>query len=615
MMAMEKDPLLKPAGEVALLMGNEAIARGAIEAGVCVASTYPGTPSSEIADTLSRIAAKLGIYMEYSTNEKVAMEVAGSAAIAGLKSMVSMKHVGLNVAADPFMSLAYTGVRAGMVIVTADDPECFSSQNEQDNRIYSILSGMPMIEPSNPQEAKDYTVLAFKISEKLKLPVILRTTTRISHCRMNVKLGEIKSKGYEKQTFKKSMQELVLLPANARVLHRRLLQKLKEARKISEAFPGTKVVGEENDIGIISSGAAFNYAMEAVKATSEKIPVLKIGMTNPLPEETILDFLENKKLVIVVEELSPFLENYVKKLIAEFKLDVEVHGKDVIPEYGELNPSIVYEALAKIIGKPVKINLKTIENVPRRPPVMCPGCPHRSVFYIVRKVLGDKAIYPTDIGCYTLGALPPYMAGDLLFCMGSSIGTSSGLSKAIKEPIVAFIGDSTFYHAGIPALINSIYNKAEFILFVLDNRTTAMTGHQPHPGTGITGLGERTSEVKISNIVKGCGVKYVKTVDPYDLRTLEETFRDALNASGVRVIIARRECALLSVRRKIKEGKQIKPYRVDKEKCRGCMLCVKQFACPAITVKDGKAHINERLCVGCGVCAQVCPFNAIGEVK
>lgn len=614
-------------GKRVLLLGNEAIARGIIEAGIGVVTTYPGTPASEIGDAISEIAAAAGIYMEYSINEIVAAEVAGGAANSGVRALTAMKHVGLNVASDFIMTLAYAGVRSGLVIVTADDPECYSSQNEQDNRFYALLANLPCLEPSNPQEAKDMTISAIEISEKLELPVFLRTTTRVSHTRGPVTYGEI-AKPVLKGEFVKDVKRLVMVPAHSRPKHPVLLMAMEKAKEISEISPYNKIVreGKSGELGIISSSAAYNYAVEAADLLGLDASIMKLGMTHPFPEKLTGQFLERHEKVIVVEELEPYLELHVKAIAKDYAPDTEVYGKlgkAYFPRDGELTTRVVTAGLAKITNKEVPINFEKIDqrfaevsrDLPPRPPILCAGCPHRASFYVIKRVAGDRAIYSTDIGCYALGAAPPLKTGDIMTCMGASIGAAQGISKATNAPTFAIIGDSTFFHAGIPGLINAVYNKHRIVVAVLDNLTTAMTGHQPHPGTGLTGMHEPTEPVAIERVAEGCGVKFIRVVDPFNIKEAEKAVKEAMQFPETSLIVFRAPCALLLVREKRRKGLEIVPFKVN-EKCTKCMACIKLLGCPAIILKEDKAvAINENLCVGCGLCANVCPYDAIAPAK
>lgn len=607
-MKRPEDEILAESGNF-LLLGNEAIARGALEAGVSVATTYPGTPSSEIGGVLERVAHRTGMYFEYSTNEKVAVEVAGAAAATGLRSFAFMKHVGLNVASDAFLTLAYTGVRGGMVILTADDPSAHSSQNEQDNRFYAKLALVPMLEPSNPSEAKEMLKEAFEISEKLESPVLFRTTTRVNHARGVVSFSpipEIPSRGM----FEKDPRRFVTIPAHARYDRLQQLRRWEMACNMSEDSPLNYETGD-GDVGVISSGVAFLYANEWM----EEVSILKLGFTHPLPEKKIAEFIRGKEKVIVLEELEPYLETEILRIAKSNNIDTPVLGKLTghLPRAFEYTPDTVMDLKDIVRLKNVPTPLK--ENslpLPRRPPALCAGCPHRATYYAVKRAVGKKgAIYSTDIGCYTLGVQPPLNMGDFLLCMGSSIGAAGGFSKAIDQKVFAFIGDSTFFHAGIPGLINAIFNDHRFVLVILDNRTTAMTGHQPHPGTG-RHFGEwRSRGVDIEALVRGAGVDFVRKVDPYDLSATEGAIKEALEYDGLAVVISERACPLaLRKEKKLKAS----PYTVREDLCRRCHICVEKFSCPAIFRKGDDVQIEESICTGCGVCAQVCPYNAI-EVK
>jgi indolepyruvate ferredoxin oxidoreductase alpha subunit len=603
-----------------LLLGNEAIARGILEAGISVVTTYPGTPASEIGDSISEIATEAKLYMEYSVNEMVAVQVAAGAANCGVRALAAMKHVGLNVAADFVMTLAYTGVRGGCVIVTADDPECYSSQNEQDNRYYALLSNLPCLEPSDPQEAKDMTVSSVEISEKLELPVLLRTTTRVSHTRGPVTYGTmIKPNLHGK--FVRDLKRLNMVPAFSRPKHTVLLRRVAEAKEISETSPFNEVVSIGEKVGIISSSSAYNYAFEAANLLDLNAGILKLGMTHPLPEKKIIAFLKNYRRVIVVEELEPFLEMQVKAIAKDFVSYTEVSGKmgkEFFPREGELSTRSVALGLAKATGRKSRVSFSAIEakyadvarDLPSRPPILCAGCPHRASFYTMRKVFGDRALYPTDIGCYALGISPPLNVGDILVCMGASVGTAQGISRVTEKDALAIIGDSTFFHAAIPGLVNAVYNGSKIIVAILDNQSTAMTGHQPHPGTGLTGLGGASEKVLVEKVAEGCGVKYVRVVNPFETRTVATVLREAVKQSGPSVIVFRSPCTLMDVREKRRRGIETVPARIS-DKCVDCMTCVKLLACPAILIEEGKPKVDESTCTGCGLCISVCPYNAI----
>lgn len=574
-----------------LLLGNEAIARGAVEAGVKVVTAYPGTPSSEVPMTISKIAKKYGIYFEWSTNEKVAYEVAFAGALTGLRSMVTMKHVGLNVAADAYMASAFVGVDGGFVLLSADDPLMHSSQNEQDNRHYARLANIPCIEPVSPQEAKDFTVKAFQISEEYNLPVMLRTTTRVNHTRGDVTIGDI-LKLERVPVFEKNPKRFVTVPSNARVLRKKLLEKMETVDIELDSVEGS------GSLGIMASGIAYNYVKEAVLQLDLDAEIFKLAVTHPL-SKNVLKFLKRHDEVVVVEELEPIIETEVRALAQKEGIPVKIYGKEFIPRAFELNTFKVTNGFRKYKGLPEE-PVKELD-IPVRPPVLCPGCPHRGAFYAMKKA-ARKGIYPSDIGCYTLGVVPPVSAVDSCFCMGASIGFSCGLSKFISEKVLCTIGDSTFMHTGVPALINAVYNQHKFVVVILDNETTAMTGHQPHPGTGVTGMGEIVPKVYPEKLAEAMGI-HTDVVDPYDIEATVRVLKEAVNADELRVVITRRKCIF-------GEGvERENPYTVTDE-CTGCLVCINQLGCPAMSFEGDKASINE-LCIGCGVCAQVCPANAI----
>ncbi|MFW9983284.1 MAG: indolepyruvate ferredoxin oxidoreductase subunit alpha [Candidatus Odinarchaeota archaeon] len=610
-------------GKRYLLLGNEAIARGAIEAGLELASTYPGTPASEIGDSLFQ-AAQIGkFYFEYCTNEKVAMEVAGAAAVANARSLVAMKHVGLNVASDAFMTLNYIGVRGGMLIVSADDPGCWSSQNEQDNRLFALLGDTIMLEPADPQEAKDMTVAAFELSEKLEQPILLRVTTRVSHTRADVELGPLRpprnNPNFERDPFR-----FVTIPAVARKRHPILVEKIKQATAISEKSEWNQIHGK-GKMGIITSGVSFNYVMETIEALKVKAAVLKIGMSYPLPKKKIQKFIASKEKVVIVEELKPYLENHVRAYAQEAGILTPILGKsqEFFSEVGELTPRKVTEGIARALDREVPAHLTKIDEklseppseLPPRPPILCSGCPHRATFYEVATATGRKGIYPTDIGCYTLAIQPPLELADLLLCMGSSIGTACGLTAILDKPVIGAIGDSTFFHSGITGLVNAVYNQHPVKIIVVDNETTAMTGHQPHPGTGITGMGVEGKPISIEEVARGIGVPYIKTIDPLQVKESIRTIREAVAFDGPAVVISKSPCALIERARKRREKEALIPYQVDPEVCQGCRVCTDKLGCAATIWEGEHASIDSALCSGCGVCAQICPYKAIREAE
>ena len=606
-------------GERMLLLGNEAIARGAIEAGVAFASTYPGTPSSELSLNFFQMSRESDLYFEYSTNEKVAMEVSAAAANAGVRSMCVMKHVGLNVAADALMTLAYVGVKGGMVVLTADDPFMFSSQNEQDNRYYAKLSGLPMLEPSSVQEAKEMVAYAFDLSEKLKEPVLFRTTTRINHSSGIVELGKIK-KRIAKGDFTKDPLNLVTVPAVSRKLHVKLLKNFDRAMQLAETSAYNFIVGD-GGWGVVCNGVSYNYVSDAVDELQieDRARVLRIGFSHPLPPKLIKDFLGRCDKVLVVEEGEPYLEEAVKALAQENGLTLPIAGKapELFSRLYEYNPAQVRQVLAAYFGvpheSPVAPDLSDVPEIPQRPPTLCAGCSHRATFYEVRKAAeGLETIYPTDIGCYTLGLLPPLSSADFLICMGSSVGTSGGFSKVTDKKVIAFIGDSTFFHSGIPGLINAVFNNHNFTLVILDNGTTAMTGHQPHPGVDMQQLQMKGfGQVSIEAVVRAIGVPHVTVVKPYKVKKSIEAIRAAIDAKGVSVIISQETCSLYAKSLKLA---QRRPFEVT-DKCRNHRDCMNNLACPAFYVWNERIKIDPNLCTGCAVCAQICPENAILPLK
>ncbi len=592
-----------------LYLGNEAISRGCLEAGMKVAATYPGTPSSEIGLILEEIAADAGVYFEYSINEKVALELCGAAAASGLRSFAFMKHVGLNVASDAFMTLAYTGVKGGLVVMSADDPSAHSSQNEQDNRYYAKLALVPMLEPSTPKEAKEMVIEAFRISEELGTPVLFRTTTRVNHARGVVPLDDIQQSA-KRGRFEKDPSRFVVVPAVARSNRIAMLKRNEKAKEMSEQSPLNYVLGE-GKLGVITSGISFTYASEWLK----EVAILKIGFSHPLPEKKIEDFIRDKEKVVVLEELEPYLEDEVLRIAKGANITTPILGKRTghLPRAFEYSPDTILSlsGILPVVHGNVPIELPSLK-VPARPPVLCAGCPHRATYYAVKKAVGKEgAIYSSDIGCYTLGVQAPLQTADFLLCMGSSVGAAGGFAEATDQKVVAFIGDSTFFHAGIPPLINAVFNNHKFLLVILDNRTTAMTGHQPNPGTGRDFGGVVTRPLDLEPLVRGCGVQWIKTVDPYDMKSLNEVMREAVGHPGLAVVIAKHPCPLATR----KEGKLVpQTYQVKSEKCVKCYTCVEKFSCPALTKSGEEVVIEPSLCIGCAGCAQVCPKKAIEVV-
>ncbi len=611
--------LIDNPGERMLLLGNEAIARGAYEAGLAVAATYPGTPSSEISLNLFQMMRESEIYFEYSTNEKVALEVAAAAANSGLRSMAIMKHVGVNVAADALMTLAYVGVKGGLILLTADDPYMFSSQNEQDNRYYGKLSGLPVLEPVSVEEAKEMIAYAFDISETLGEPVIFRTTTRINHSTAPVTFGEIR-KPETQGDFEKDPFHKVTVPAVSRNLHMKLLKNIDRARTLSDSSPYNHITGE-GEYGVVANGVSRGYAVDAVKSLNaeDRVKILRIGFSHPLPEEMIRTFLETCKKVLIVEEGEPYMEESIQAIAQRAGITIPIRGKSetLFSRLYELDPATVREKIAAYFGfsyqPPPRPDLTDLPDIPQRPPNLCAGCSHRATYYAVKKAAeGRDTIYPTDIGCYTLGFLPPLSMGDFLLCMGSSTGTPSGFSQATDRKVISFIGDSTFFHSGIPGLINAVFNNHPFTLVILDNGITAMTGHQPHPGADLEKMNLTDyGRVSIEAVVEAIGVKKVVTIQPYKVKKSIEAIREALDFNGVSVVISREACTLFA--KGLKELPDRRFYVSDK--CKNHRDCLREFACPAFYLEGERVKIDPVQCVGCAVCAQICPENAILPLK
>jgi indolepyruvate ferredoxin oxidoreductase alpha subunit len=584
----------------ALLSGNEAIARGALEAGIQVAAGYPGTPSSEI---LENVAQYQEIYSEWSINEKVAMDVAAGAAYSGRRSLVTTKQVGMNVLSDSLFYTVYTGLEAGLVVVTADDPGMFSSQNEQDNRHYAKLGKLPLLEPRDSQDAKDFVVLGIEISEKFDTPVLVRTTMRTSHSKSVVELGNPGEFKGEVGEFTREMTKYNCMCLWSRLRHPVVEQRLKDLAQFAETFPFNHIEWADRKIGVISSGVVYEYAKKAFPKAS----FLKLGMTFPLPAGMIKKFAQGVEQVVVIEELDPFLEEQIRAL------GIEVVGKDVFPPCGELLPATIKELAQKAGLLPAEKDkpkaYQTPENLPARSPVLCPGCPHRTSFYLLNKM---KLPVAGDIGCYNLGTLPPFSAQHTMGAMGASVGVLHGMGKSnLPEPAVATIGDGTFFHSGMAPLLNMVHNQGIGTVIIMDNSTTAMTGHQDHPGVDYTLSQGEVSKVDLEKLVKSMGVEKVHRVDAFDVKAMEEALKDCTSFEGAAVLIAEGECVFVS--------KNPQPsYVVDPDTCIACGKCSKA-GCPAIVLSDElyaknnkpKVKINPVLCVGCDVCRQICPTGAI----
>jgi len=578
-----------------LMSGNEAIARGAYEAGVTFASGYPGTPSTEILENI--VQYKEHIYCEWSPNEKVAFEAAAAAAWAGARAIVTMKHVGLNVAADPLMTLSYIGVEGGFVVCVADDPGMHSSQNEQDSRHYARFAKVPLLEPSDSSEAKEFLIRAMEISEKYKTPVILRTNTRVSHSYGIVEIAERK-KNPKKIAFEKNPPRFVTVPLYARQMRNKMEQRSKELFEEANKNELNKIEWRDKSLGIITGSISYQYAREVWPDAS----VLKLGFSYPFPDKLIKEFAAGVKKVLVVEELDDIIEEHTRSL------GINCIGREFIPGIGELSISTLQKSRAKMEGRqiPAEKPLKYAEQLPARPPVLCPGCPHRGVFFALAK---HDVIVMGDIGCYSLGTFKPLSRLDSILCMGAGISMAHGLDKAgEKKKVVGIVGDSTFFHSGITGLLDIAYNKGKSTIIVVDNRTTAMTGHQDHPGTGRTLMGEKTKAISIEAIGKACGIERVVTIDPYDTEKTQKVIDEELNADEPSLIVSYAPCPL-------KERKRVGEIRwINEELCKNCKMCLK-LGCPAIDGSGEKPVINKLMCSGCGLCEQICPFDAISPVE
>ena len=610
----------------AFMLCNEAIARAALEADVKVVSAYPGSPASEILDTMSEVSSKLEVVMEVAANEKVALETCAGAAMAGLRAITSMKSVGLNVASDSFYSLSYTGVKGGMVVVVADDPQAHSSQTEQDGRPYAQNAYVPMLEPSDPQEAYRMTKAAFGISEEHSVPVMIRTSTRVNHQSGIVSVGRMDRTHFKKVPWDHPPGRYVTVADAARKFKLGLLERTKRLEEAFESSEFNVVSEQDSEVGIVASGAGYNYAVDAARILGVHPSILKLGTTFPIPKKTVSEFMSNLSTLIVVEELSPYLETKMAVIANDAKPGLKIFGKlsGHLSEALEYNPNIVAEALSRILGVKLPVRYSDIveraddlkDGLPDRYPTFCPGCPHRASLYALRQALkGTKHVVATDIGCYSLSFLPPVGYGDTLLSMGASLGVATGLQYAVEEKVVAIIGDSTFYHAGLPGLVNAVHHQDDLTLVILDNEVTAMTGQQPTPGSPTGAGGRETKRLVMEDVLKGLGVDDLTVVDPYDLKGATESMKEALSRKGPNVIVSRRVCALYSDRNKRRRGETITPNEVDEDLCKKPYTCIKDFHCPAISIDDGSRYprISGELCDGCGVCSRICPFGSIHQ--
>ena len=570
-----------------LLLGNAAVARGAYEAGVNVVASYPGTPSTEITEEIVKYDE---IYAEWSPNEKVAAEVAIGASIGGARAMSCMKHVGLNVMADPVFTVSYTGVNGGLVLCVADDPGMHSSQNEQDSRHYAKASKITMLEPADSSECKEFTKLAFKLSEEMDTPVFIRLSTRVSHSQSMVELSE--RENIDIKPYEKNIGKYVMMPGNAIKRHVVVEERINKLKEYAEKSDLNVVEDNNSKIGVISAGIAYMYSKEAL---GDKADYLKLGMVYPLPENKIKEFCKNHDKVFVIEELDPFIEDYCKSL------GLTVYGKDMLTLLGEYTPSMIKKA---VLGEEQPEVLQASEPIPVRPPVMCAGCPHRGAFYVLKKL---GLTVSGDIGCYTLGATVPLQSVDTTICMGASVSAAHGMAKArgkeFNKKLVSVIGDSTFMHSGITGLVDIVYNKGNNTVIILDNSITGMTGHQDNPTTGYTIRGEETKQVNLIALCKAVGIDNIRVCDPFDVKEFEKVVKEETEREEPSVIISQRPCALL------KTVKYTGHCKIN-DNCKNCKMCMK-LGCPAITVKDDKVVIDQSQCNGCGLCVNVCPFGAI----
>ncbi len=602
---MSSPEVLEKEGKKVVLLGNEAIARGALEAGVGLSACYPGTPSSEVGMTLAAVAKKMGFYFEWSTNEKVAFETCAGASYSGVRTITAMKHFGVNVASDSIFPVVFTGVKGGLVIMVADDPYGHSSaQSEQDSRFFSRMGKLPCIEPANAQEAKDFTKIAFEMSEKYETPVILRTTTLISHAAGTVKLGKIK-KPKTRGKFVKDYKRFYSVRPELQKMHDRVNKRIDRIEKEYGKLNKTEGSGST---GIITSGVSYQYIKELGKLPGVKIG--KLNLTHPISRDFVSRFLKGLKKVVVVEELEPIVEDFVRGVAKDVNPKVEIYGKNILPRIGEYSPDIILEKLAPIlkIKKPDFRKhddmLKKIK-LPVRKPVFCPGCPHRSTFYAVKKVLGKDTVWAGDIGCYVLGIFEPYKMQDFVVSMGSSLGITHGIKKVSDQKAVVFIGDSTFFHAGMAGLVNMKIHGTKPLVIIMDNSITAMTGHQPHPGSTFTGMGDPRIPMKIEDIVKSFGIKNIRIVNAFNQAELQSAIKDFSKIDELSVIIARGLCTLMMKRIVRKKGGKFSTFEIMPGKSHRVSHLVKDFACPAIIKKGKEIYIKEDMCWGCGVCVQL----------
>jgi indolepyruvate ferredoxin oxidoreductase alpha subunit len=633
---MTDEDLLSPEGRKAYMIANEAIVRACLESDVKVYATYPGSPTVEILEAFDIAARKTDLKMDLSVNEKVALETAVGASMVGLRSFASMKSVGMNVAADALYVMAYTGVKGGSLILLADDPHAHSSQSEQDGRWYGYTAYLPMFDPSDPQEAYEMVKAAYPLSEKYGSIFLIRTTTRINHQSAIVNTSQMMRSPFKKVKWSENRRNYSAVGELARQGKQRMLQIIESMKKDladspfnrEEFFDGKKLMHGapkgKVPLGIVTSGVSYNYVLESLMRLGIKARILKIGIINPVPDERIASFLKGSKNVLVVEELSPYLENFVKAIAHDTGAKAKVFGKGSMhfSEYSEYNVPLVERAISEVSGAAMPFDhMAHLERtkdlasiIPPRPPIFCAGCPHRGTFMALRRALGDigKVYLSNDIGCYTMLVLDPMKWSDSQLCMGSSLGVAAGVHLAAEEPVVAVIGDSTLFHAGLPGIVNAVHNDHELTLIILDNAVTAMTGQQSHPGTKDAAGGREGKKLDIEAVLRGLGVTDITILNSFEIRKNIKPMKEVLARPGFRVIISRGECALYHFRNYRRAGAKTVPYFVDKEKCKMPYNCIKDFLCPAISIdKDGQSRIAPEICVGCGECAQQCGFGAI----
>jgi len=625
--SIAKKDLISAAPTTAFMLANEAIARAVVESDVKVAAFYPGSPTSEILDTVSMFSGEFkDLTMEVSANEKVAFETAVGASLAGVRSFTSMKSVGLNVASDAFFSVGYTGVRGGMVLLVADDPHAHSSQSEQDGRFYAYPAHVPMLEPSTAQEAYEMTKWGFELSEKYSTLVLVRTTTRVNHQSAIVSVGEIKRSPFHRASWKDVGAHYYTLAATARRLKGEALERLSHIREEFEQSAFNIIEAGEGEVGIITSGVSYLYVREALETMDSRPHVLKLATTHPLPSDLIGTFLKDKRRIVIVEELMPYLEREIRSIAHERRIDVEIRGKlsGDFPLVGEYNVPIVRAGIASSLDiasadsyADVMSRAESLkEGLPVRSPIFCPGCPHRGTFWAVQQALKETPyVLNNDIGCYSMFLLEPYEVTDSLLCMGASLGLSSGMQHVLNDKVVAFVGDSTFFHAAIPGLLSAVHNNHDLTLVILNNSVTAMTGQQPNPGSDFGAA--PVTKLDIPSVVKGLGVPHVAEVSAFEPKDNVETFKEALSYRGVSVVISHGPCALYNDRLKRHAGTPIVPNEVSHDTCQNIYACIRGVHCPAIELDTatGKSTIRSELCNGCMVCAKMCPVSAIYSTR